>query len=115
MASAKHMYAETGRLPHRIFWWQQSIKYIHRLTFLNPTQLVHRAFTADCMQELGWGQAVRARLSPLGVTLSPGADFNPGISCAALVTAAEIALMTPSPSNKLDSLKTTFQMQIISV
>ena len=72
MASAKHMYAETGRLPHRIFWWQQSIKYMHHLTSLNPTKLVRRALTADCMQELGWGQAVRARLSPLGVTLSPG-------------------------------------------
>ena len=40
--------------------------------------------------------------SPLGVTLSPGADFNPESSCAALVTAAETALMTPSPSNNLD-------------
>ena len=55
MASAKHMYAETGRLPHRIFWWQQSIKYLHHLTSLNPTKLIHRAFTAYCIQELGWG------------------------------------------------------------
>ena len=115
MSSAKHMYAETGRLPHRIFWWQQSIKYMHHLTSLNPTQLVHRAFTVDCMQELWWGQAVRVRLSPLWVTLSPGAEFNPEFSCAALATAAETALMTPSPSNNLDrvyySFKTTFEME----
>ena len=87
-------------------------QYMHHLTSLNTTHLVDRALTAECMQELGWGQAVRARLLPLGVTLSPGAEFNLVFSCAALVTAAETALMTPSPSNNLDrvyySFKTTF-------
>ena len=53
---------------------------------------------------------------PRGVTLSPGAEFNSEFSCAALVTAAETALLTPSPSNNLDRgyyhfLKTTFQME----
>ena len=58
---------------------------------------------------------MRARLSPLGVTLPLGAEFNPELSCTALVTAAETALMTPTPSNNLDwvhySFKTAFRME----
>ena len=58
--AAKHLYAETGRLPHKTFWWQQSLKYMHHLTSVDSSQIVHKAFTADLMQELGWGQAVKA-------------------------------------------------------
>ena len=64
-AASKHIYAETGRLPDSTFWWQQSLRYMHHLTALDDNHLVHRAFTAF-VQDLGWGQAVRARLSPLG-------------------------------------------------
>ena len=63
----------------------------------------------------GGGQAVRARLSPLGVTLPHGAYFDPGVGCAALATAAETALMTPNPDSNLDriyhSIKADFQME----
>ena len=52
---------------------------------------------AEFVQDLGWGQAVRARLSPLGFTLPHGAHFDPGVGCIALATAAETALMTPIP------------------
>ena len=65
----QHSYAENGRLPDSSFWWQQSLGYMHHLTQLDDDHLVHRAFAADFVQDLGWGQAVRARLSPLWITL----------------------------------------------
>ena len=76
---------------------------------------MHGAFTAGCVQGLGWGKAVRARLSPLGVTLPHGAHFDPKVGCAALAAAAETALMTPKPDSSLDSvyysIKMAFQME----
>ena len=114
--AAKHFYAETGRLPHKTFWWQQSLKYMHHLTSVDSSQIVHKAFTADHMQELGWGQAVHAHLSPMGFTLpAPGADSNPEAGCTAMAAAAETALMTPTLDNNLDrvyySFKTDFRME----
>ena len=114
--AAKHLYAETGTLPHKTFGWQQSLKYMHHLTSVDASQIVHKAFTADHMQELGWGQAVHAHLSPMGVTLpAPGADFNPEAGCTAMAAAAETALMTPTLDNNLDrvyySYKTDFRME----
>ena len=115
--AAKHLYAETGRLPHKTFWWQQSLKYMHHLILVDSSQILHKAFTADHMQELGWGQAVHAQLSPMGVILpAPGADFNPEAGCTAMAAAAETALMTPTLDNNLDrvyySFKTDFKMEL---
>ena len=89
---------------------------MHHLTAVDPSQFVHKAFTADHAQELGWGQAVLAHLSPMGVTLpAPGADFNPEAGCTAIAAAAETALMTPTLDNNLDrvyySFKTEFGME----
>ena len=109
-AASKHMYAETGRLPQSVAWWQQSLKYLQYLTTLNDDRLVHRAYTADCVQELGWGQAVLARLSPLGVFLLPlGAQFDPGVGCEALAAAAETALLTPNPDSNMDRIYYSFK------
>ena len=95
--AAEQLYAETGRLPHKAFWWQQSLKYMHSLTLVEPSHFVHKAFTADHMQELGWRQAVHAHLSPMGVIVpTPGADFNPEAGCAAMAAAAETVLMAPT-------------------
>ena len=59
---------------------------------------MYKAFTADHMQELGWG-----RLFPMGVTLpAPGADFHPEAGCTAMAATAETALMTPTLDNNLD-------------
>ena len=62
------------------------------------------------MQELGWGQAVHAHLSPVGVTLpAPGADFNPEAGCTAMAAATETALMTPALDNNLDRVYYSFK------
>ena len=37
--AAKHLYAETRRLPHKTFWWQQSLKYMHHLTSVESSRL----------------------------------------------------------------------------
>ena len=114
--AAKHLYAETGRLPHKSFWQQQGLKYMHHLTSVDSSQIVHKAFTADHMQELGWGQAVHAQPAPPRGTLpAPGADFHPEAGCTAMAAAAETALMTPTLDNNLDrvyySFKTDFRME----
>ena len=70
---------------------------MHHLTSVDPSQFVHKAFTADHIQRLGWGQAELAHLSAMGVTLpTPGAGFNPKAGCAAMAVAAETALVTPT-------------------
>ena len=108
--AAKHLYAETGRLPHKIFWWQQSLKYMHHLTSVDPSQFVHKAFRTDHAQELGWGQAVLAHLFPMGFTLpAPGDDFNPETGCTAIAAAVETALMTPTLGNNLDRVYYSFK------
>ena len=89
---------------------------MHHLTSPDSSQIVHKAFTADNMQELGWGQAVHAHLSPMGVTLpAPGADFNPVAGCTAMAAAAETALMIPTLDNNLTrvyySFKTDFRTE----
>ena len=114
--AAEHLYAETGRLPHKTFWWQRSPKHMHHLTSVDPSQCVHKAFTADHAQDLGWGQAVLAHPSPMGVTLpAPGADFNPEAGCTAIAAAAETAHMTLTLDNIVDrvyySFKTEFGMK----
>ena len=67
-------------------------------------------------RSMGWGQAVLAHLSPMGVTLpAPGADLNPEAGCTATAAAAETALMTPTLDINLDrvyySFKTEFGME----
>ena len=75
--------------------------------------LVHRASTAEHVQDLGWGQAGHARLFPLGLALPHEAHFDPGVGCVALATAAEKGLMTPYPnSDRVHySIKADFQME----
>ena len=46
-SAAKHLYAETGRLPHKIFWWQQSLKYMHHLTSVDSSRFVQLAATGS--------------------------------------------------------------------
>ena len=116
-AATKHIYAETRRLPDSTFGWQRSLRYMHHLTVLDDNHLVHRTFTANFVQDLGWGQAVRARHSPLGITLPHGTHFDPEVGCVALATAAETALVTPNTDSNLDhlyysiSIKADFQME----
>ena len=55
-SAAKHLYAETGRLPNKS-WWQQSLKNMHHL---------HKAITAYHMQELGVGAGCACTPVPLG-------------------------------------------------
>ena len=109
--TATHIYAETGRLPNKTFWWQQSLKYMHHLTSVDPSQSVRKAFTANHTQGLGWGQAVHAHLFPMGVTLPAlGADFNLGAGCTTMAAAVETALMTPTLGNNLDRVYYSFQI-----
>ena len=89
------MYARTGRLPQSVAWWQQSLKYLQYLTTLNDDRLVHRAYTADCVQQLGW-HGLPPRLVPLPPL---GAQFGPEVGCEALATAAETALLSPNPDS----------------
>ena len=89
---------------------------MHHLTSVDPSQFVHKAFTADHAQELGCWQAVLAQLSPIGITLpAPGADFNPEAGCTAIAAAAETAAMTPTLDNNMDRVcyrfKTEFGME----
>ena len=84
-------------------WWQQSLKYMHHLTSVDPLQFMHKALSADLTQVLGWGQAVLAALSPMGVTMPTcGADFKSEAGCVTMATAAETALTTRTLDNNLD-------------
>ena len=74
----------------------ESLKFLHHLTSVDPSQSVHKAFTADHTQGLGRGQGVLAHLNPMGVTVpAPGADSEPEAGCTAIALAAETAPITP--------------------
>ena len=71
------------------------------LTTLDDDHLVYRAISGDLCR-IWVGQAVRAHLCPLRVTLPHKEYYNPGGGYVALATAAETALMTPNSDSNLD-------------
>ena len=114
--SAKHLYAETGRLPHIIHWWQLSLGYMHHASSLPSNRITKLAYLADGAQGLGWRQAVLNGRPSMSVTLPPaGATFEPDASISALMAAAEQHIMTPDPASHLDlafySHKRSFGME----